>query len=62
MQTATDSQPKKSSSPKRRLSKSAETILRLTSNAWWPFDRVDGKLLEKLHRENITQTQGEALL
>lgn len=61
MQTDTDSQPKKSSSPKRRLSKNAETVLKLTENKWWPFDRVDGKLLEKLNRERINQTQGEAL-
>lgn len=58
----TDSQPKKSSSPKRRWNKNAETILRLTSNEWWPFDRVDGKLLEKLHREKIKQQQEPALL
>ena len=58
----TDSQPKKSSSQKNRLNKNAETILRLTSNAWWPFDRVDGKLLEKLHREKIKRTEEPALL
>lgn len=58
----TDLQLKKSSSPKRRWSKNAEIILRLTSNEWWPFDRVDGKLLEKLHREKIKQQQEPALL
>ena len=57
----TDSQPKKSSSRKKRLNKNAETILRLTSNAWWPFDRVDGKLLEKLHREKTKKIEEPAL-
>lgn len=58
----TDSQPKKSSSPKKRLNKNAEIILRLTSNAWWPFDRVDGKILERMHKTHLINNQEKALL
>jgi len=61
VQTDTDSQPKKSSSQKRRLSKNAETVLKLTANKWWPFARVNGRLLERLHKQHIEATQGEAL-
>ena len=57
-----DSQQRKSSSPKRCLTKNAETIVKLTTNAWWPFNRADGKLLEKLHREKMRSNQEEALI
>ena len=65
MPTDTDSQPPKSSSQKRRWNKNAEIVLKLTSNEWWPFDRVDGNLLAKLHREKVKQQhqqQEQALL
>ena len=55
VQTNTNSQPKNLSSQQRRWNKNAEIVLKLTANEWWPFDRVDGKLLEKLHREKIKQ-------
>lgn len=58
----TDSQPKKSSSQKKHLSKNAETVLRLTANKWWPFDRVDGKILERMHKTHFTNNQEKALL
>lgn len=60
VQTDTNLQPKKSSSQKKSLSKNAEIILKLTQNSWWPFDRVDGKLLEKLHREKLRDSVEEA--
>ena len=53
VQTDTNSQPKKSSYRKRSLSKNAEIILKLTENSWWPFERVDGRLLERMHREKL---------
>lgn len=51
----TDSQPKKSSSRKRTLTKNAEIILRITSNDWNPFERVDPSVLEKVMRESTKQ-------
>ena len=45
-------QRKKPSSRKKSCNKNIETVLKITSNAWWPFDRADGKLLEKLHKEH----------
>ena len=53
MRTDTNLQPKKSSSRSRSLSKNAEIILKLTENSWWPFERVDGRLLERMHREKL---------
>lgn len=44
VQTNTDSQPKKSTSRKKLLQKIRENDLN-------PFERVDGKLLEKVARE-----------
>ena len=61
VQTDINFQPKKSSSPKKRWNSNAATILKLTTNQWWPFDRVDGKLLESLHRKRINNME-EALL
>ena len=37
----------------------------IQQNKWWPFDRVDGKILEKLerqHRKQNTEPTEEALL
>ena len=53
VQTNTNLQPKKLSSQTRLLSKNAETVLKLTTNAWWPFDRVDGRILEQLHKQAV---------
>lgn len=53
MQTNTNSQPKKSSSRTKFLNKNAETIVKLTTNSWWPFERVDGRILEALHKQAI---------
>lgn len=44
------------------MSKNAETILKLTENSWWPFERVDGRLLERMHREKLRDSVGEALI
>lgn len=49
----TDLQRKKPLSPKRRLSKNAEVALKITENKWWPFDRVDPKILQRLHKQHI---------
>ena len=61
VQTNTNSQPKKLLSQQRRWNKNAEIVLKLTANEWWPFDRVDGKLLEALHRKHLLNGE-EALL
>jgi len=53
--TNIDSPPKKSSSPKKRLTKNAELILRITKNDWNPFERVDPRVLEKVMRESTKQ-------
>jgi len=58
----TDSQPKKSLSRKRQLMKNEETILKVTSNDWNPFERVDPKLLEKINRRFIKGEHKDALL
>jgi len=58
----TDSQPKKSLSRKRQLMKNEETILKVTSNDWNPFERVDPKLLEKINRRFIKGEYKDALL
>ena len=58
VETNTDSQPKKSISRKKLLQKIRE-------NDCNPFERVDGKLLERIHNENLkkqTQTQFEEAL
>ena len=52
MRTNTDSQPKKSISRKKLLQKIRE-------NDWNPFERVDGKLLEKLAKELSNQKSSE---
>ena len=53
MQTDTGSQPKKSSSPTKTSKKKLDVAYKLATNTWWPFDRVDGRLLEKLHKQSI---------
>ena len=53
METNTDSQPKKLQSRKRNLTKNAELMVKLTSNDWNPFERVDGRILEKLHKQHV---------
>lgn len=32
---------------------SRQMTARIQENKWWPFDRVDAKLLEKIHRQKI---------
>ena len=55
MQTITDSQRKKPLSPKKQ-SKSAKEKPRSQisvkdAQSAWPFTRMDGKVLERLHRQ-----------
>ena len=53
MQTDTNLQPKKGSSPRSNSRKNAEIVLSVTKNQWWPFDRVDGKLLDKINKDML---------
>ena len=32
---------------------SAEIKALLTANKWWPFNRVDGKILQQMHRASV---------
>ena len=62
VKTNTTLQPKRKSSPRKSLTQNDDCIKKILRNEWWPFDRVDGKLLEKLNREKIKQTEEPALL
>ena len=57
-----NSQPRKLSSQTKSSKKNAEIVSKVTSNVWWPFDRVDGKLLQKLHKAEVSRNQEDALL
>jgi hypothetical protein len=49
------SQPKKSSSHKSRSKRKTQTVSNLIEkNMWNPFDRVDPKVLEQLHKKYET--------
>jgi hypothetical protein len=51
----TVSQPKKSSSHKSRSKQKTQTVSSLIErNMWNPFDRVDPKVLEQLHKKHET--------
>ena len=42
-----------------------EIIVKIQANQWWPFDRVDPKILQEVMRKDKQQTideVGEALL
>ena len=60
---AEKSAPTSTHSPPSKLSRK-EIIHALETNAWWPFDRVDGAILQKMHRSieraSVT-TEPEAL-
>ena len=48
-----NSQPKKLRSPRKRSNKRVETVsMLLEKNGWNPFERVDPKILEMLHRKH----------
>jgi hypothetical protein len=54
VQTNIDLRPKKLSYPKKSSkSDKLKTLKLITANAWWPFDRVDGKILESLHKQHV---------
>ena len=40
-------------------SSSRQTIALIQQGKWWPFDRVDGKLLVKLHKQHESATTEE---
>lgn len=49
----TASQPKRSSSHKSRSEQRTQNVSRLLEqNAWNPFERVDPKILERLHKKH----------
>lgn len=53
-----------STAPSGALSPRQITAL-IQQRKWWPFDRVDGKLLVRLHRQHVnatTETVEDALL
>ncbi len=53
METDTNLQPKKLRSPRKRSNKRVETVSTLLEkNGWNPFERVDPKILEMLHRKH----------
>ena len=56
----TDSQPKRLLSQMKLSKKNANVVSKLTANTWWPFDRVDGKLLEQLNKLNRRNDYEEA--
>jgi hypothetical protein len=62
--TNTSSPPKRLLSPKRSSKKSNERTLSTISiedaRKNWPFTRLDGALLEKLHKQQSTTTYEEA--
>ena len=66
VQTNTDSQPKKSPSPKKQSKsirrKPSSTISIEDARKNWPFTRLDGGLLERLHKQAIKQTYEDAPL
>ena len=58
--TTTTSRHKKPSSPRKSSTKNDAIIKKLLSNEHWPFDRVDGKILETLHKQHLQR--GDAAL
>ena len=66
VQTTTSSQPKKSLCPKKSSKKSNERTQSKISiedaRKNWPFTRLDGALLEKLHKQTKYENLEEALL
>jgi len=49
------SQPKKSSSHKSRSKRKGQNVSELLEqNMWNPFNRVDPKILERLHKQHET--------
>lgn len=36
---------------RQNVKQQAEVVRKVTEGTWWPFDRVDAKLLEKIHRQ-----------
>ena len=59
----TSSQPKKSLSHKSRSKRKDQTVsVLLERNAWNPFERVDPKVLEMLHRKHSGNAERYFLL
>jgi len=53
VETDINLQPKKLRSPRKRSNKRVETVsMLLEKNGWNPFERVDPKILEMLHRKH----------
>lgn len=45
-----DANKRKASEPKQRNYTKAQIAAMVQANTWWPFDRVDGKILQKIRR------------
>jgi len=61
VETNTDSQPKRLSSPKKRLNKNDEITSKLISNDWNPFERCDGRILVALHKRKLQNLEESPL-
>ena len=65
MFTSTDGRDEETPTPLSGALSSRQITALIQQRKWWPFDRVDGKLLEKLHRQHIKthkQPEEDALL
>jgi hypothetical protein len=52
--------------PKKPADRAESVETKIARNQWWPFDRVDGKILQRMHRrierEKRMTNQEDALL
>jgi len=61
VETNTDSQPKRLSSPKKCLTKNDELMAKLTTNDWNPFERCNGRILVALHKRKLQNLEESPL-
>lgn len=66
MPTSTDGQKQTAHTPQSGALSPRQITALIQQGKWWPFDRVDGKILQKMHRakerEKSTTDIEEALL
>lgn len=55
----TDSQPMRLLSQMKLSKTNKDVAYKLVTNKWWPFDRVDGRLLEQLNKQQSNQRRNE---
>jgi hypothetical protein len=46
-----------SEEPRTTKTSAAQVEALIRANKWWPFDRVDGKILQRMHRSTERQNQ-----